>query len=348
MVFSPSRTQTRGCTKHISTCKKRPALDLKTYVKVLLVGLVLAVRVADSSADVVLLVDHVVTDTRAVSELHVSVHVDLDDTVADGIKVLLLGGAGATVEDEEDGLGVLRADGGLDVRLVLAEELGVELDVAGLVDTVDVAEASGNGEVGGDGRQGVVDVEDVLGLGVEGGVVNVLVVDTILLTTGDTNLHLEPLLHGSSTLEVLGGGLDVPLNGLLREIDHVGREKGLAMDLEVGLISIEHAVEPGEELLGTVVGVKDDGDTVCGGDGADVVGGSDSAGNGGGLVTVAHTLHLMSFDVTSRDGCETYLASKVGGTTLRELDDDGGLGIAGSLKRSDNGGGRGGVLSNQS
>lgn len=345
MVFSPSRTQTRGCTQHISTCQKKPALDLETYVKVLLVGLVLTVGVSDSGADVVLLVDHVVTDTRAVGELHVSVHVDLDDTVADGIEVLLLGGARAAVEDEEDGLGVLRADGGLDVLLVLAEELGVELDVARLVDTVDVAEASGNGEVGGDGREGVVDVEDVLGLSVEGGVVNVLIVDTILLTTGDTNLHLEPLLHGGSTLEVLGGGLDVPLNRLLREIDHVRGEKGLAVGLEVGLIGIEHAVEPGEELLGAVVGVKDDGDAVGGSEGADEVGGSDRAGNGGGLVTVAHTLHLVSFDVTSRNDYETYLASKVGGTALGELEDDRGLGIAGSLESSDDGGGRGDVLS---
>ena len=321
---------------------------METYVKVLLVGLVLTVGVADSGADVVLLVDHVVTDTRAVGELHVSVHVDLDDTVADGIEVLLLGGARAAVEDEEDGLGVLRANGGLDVLLVLAEELGVELDVARLVDTVDVAEASGNGEVGRDGREGVVDVEDVLGLSVEGGVVNVLVVDTILLTTGDTNLHLEPLLHGGSTLEVLGGGLDVPLNRLLREIDHVGGEKGLAVGLEVGLIGIEHAVEPGEELLGAVVGVKDDGDAVGGSEGADEVGSSDRAGNGGGLVSVAHTLHLVSFDVTSRNDYETYLASKVGGTALGELEDDRGLGIAGSLESSDDGGGRGDVLSRQS
>ena len=63
----------------------------------------------------------------------------------------------------------------------------MEADVAGLVDTVDVAEAGGDGEVGGDGREGVVDVPDVLGLGVERVVVNILVVDTVLLTTSDTD-----------------------------------------------------------------------------------------------------------------------------------------------------------------
>lgn len=92
------------------------------------------------------------------------------------------------MEDEEDGLVGGRTGLLLDVLLVLGEELGVELDVTGLVDTVDVTEASGNGEVGADGSEGVLDGQDVLGLGVEGVVVNILVVDTVLLTTGDTDL----------------------------------------------------------------------------------------------------------------------------------------------------------------
>jgi hypothetical protein len=53
---------------------------------------------------------------------------------------------------------------------------------------VHVTEASGNGEVGGDGAEGLLNGEDVLGLGVEGVVVDVLVVDTVLLTPGDTDL----------------------------------------------------------------------------------------------------------------------------------------------------------------
>lgn len=54
-----------------------------------------------------------------------------------------------------------------------------------LVDTVDVAEAGGDGEVGADRREGLVDSPDVLGLGVERGVVDVLVVNAVLFTTGD-------------------------------------------------------------------------------------------------------------------------------------------------------------------
>jgi hypothetical protein len=162
--------------------------DPDTGVEVLLVGLVGAVGVTDLGEEVVLLVEDVVTDTGEVGPLHVSVDVDLDDTVADGLLELLLGGAGATVEDEEDRLVLLGLGLLLDVGLVLGEQLGVQLDVAGLVDTVDVTEASGDGEVGADGGQGVVDGQDVLGLGVEGVVVDILVVDTVLLTTGDTDL----------------------------------------------------------------------------------------------------------------------------------------------------------------
>lgn len=71
-------------------------------VVVLLVGLVSAVRVADLRVEVLDLAGDVVTDTAQVGPLQVSVEVDLDDTVADGLLELGVAGAGATVEDEED------------------------------------------------------------------------------------------------------------------------------------------------------------------------------------------------------------------------------------------------------
>lgn len=293
---------------------------------ILLVGLVSTVGVADLAGQVVVLGNHVLADTLGVGELHVGVDVDLDDTVGDGVLELLLGGAGTTVEDKSDGLVVLEALLLLNVLLVLLEELGAELDVARLVDTVDVTEASGDGEVGGDGVEGLVDLVDVLGLGVEGVVVNGLVVNTVLLATGDTDLHLDPLLHGSNTLEVGSGGVDVVSDLLLGEINHVGGEEGLAVDLEVGLVGLDHAIEPGKELLGAVVGVKDNGDTVGRGDGTDVVGTSNGTGNGGLLVGVGDTL-----------------TGEVGSTTVGHLEDDGRLGIAGSLEGGDDGGGRGHV-----
>lgn len=93
------------------------------------------------------------------------------------------------------------------------------------------------------------------------------------------------------------------------------REEGLARLLVVSLVSLEHSVEPREELLGAVVRVEDDWHAVEGSDVANVVGGSDGAGDGGLLLVVGETL-----------------AGKVGGTTLGDLEDDGALGVAGSLE----------------
>lgn len=164
---------------------------------------------------------------------------------------------------------------------------------------MNVAEASGNGEVGADGLEGLDDGQDVLGLGVERVVVDILVVHTVLLTTSDADLHLQPLLHGSSALQVGCGGLDVVVDGLLRQVDHVRGEEGLAVLLEVLLVGVEQTVEPWQKLLGAVVGVQDDGDAVCGSNGSDVVCCCDATGNGGSLVLVVNAL-----------------TGEVGGTTL--------------------------------
>jgi len=70
---------------------------------------------------------------------------------------------------------------------MLAKKFGLQLDVTRLVYTMDVTETSGDGEVWGNWGEGIVDVEDVLGLCVKGVVVNILVVDTVFLTTGNTD-----------------------------------------------------------------------------------------------------------------------------------------------------------------
>lgn len=156
-------------------------------VEELLVGLVLTLGVTNGLHEVVLLAEDVVTDTGQVGVLHVGVQVDLDDTVSNGLLVLVLGGAGTTVEDEEDGFVLLGAGLLLDVGLVALEQLGVQTDVARLVDTVDITETSGNGEVGADSGEGFVDGENVVGLGVQRVVVDGLVVNTVFLTTSDTD-----------------------------------------------------------------------------------------------------------------------------------------------------------------
>ena len=124
---------------------------------------------ADRQLEALHVGDHVIPDGVAVGELHVSVEVDLDDTVADSRQELLLGGTGTTVEDEEYRVGLLgirirvgllgvhvlrvvRDDRTLDfsagvlelganVLLVLAQQPGPELDGTRLVNTVNVTES---------------------------------------------------------------------------------------------------------------------------------------------------------------------------------------------------------------
>ena len=64
----------------------------------------------------------------------------------------------------------------------------MKLDIARFVNTVDVAKTGSNRKIRGDWGEGLVNREDIFGLGVEGVVVNRFVVNAILLATGDTNL----------------------------------------------------------------------------------------------------------------------------------------------------------------
>lgn len=296
--------------------------DPHSGVVVLLVWLVVAIWVAHLRADVVLLRDHVVADALSVCVLQIGVEVDLDHTVADGIQVVLLARARAAVEDQEDWLLLLGVLLLLHVFLVLLEQLWPQLDVAWLVDTVDVAETSSDREVWRDWCESLVDLVDVLWLCVEGVVVHILIVDTVLLATSDTNLHLEELLHGCGTLEVGSSGLEVLLDRFLGQIDHVRGEEGHTVGLEELLVLVEHAVQPWEQLLGAVICVEDDWNAVGRSDGADVVCSGNGTSNGRFLVLVAHAL-----------------AGKVGSSALGHLEDDGRLCIAGCLEGGHDGGG---------
>ncbi len=87
-----------------------------------------------------------------------------------------------------------------------------------------------------------------------------------------------------------------------------------------------HTVQPRQKLLSAVVGVEDNGDAVCGRNGADVVGTSNGSLDGSALVLVVDTL-----------------TSEVCGSSLGHLEDDGRLGIAGCLEGC-NDGRRGGYV----
>jgi hypothetical protein len=121
-------------------------------------------------------------------------------------------------------------------------------------------------------------------------------------------------------------------------------EKRLAVLLEVLLIRVQHTVQPWQKLLGTVVGVQDDWDTVRRRNCADVVGTSDSTGDRSLLILVVDALLRCQEIQLHRVRYSMYLSCKVCRTTLGHLEDDGSAGIAGSLEGSNDGGGRGNIL----
>jgi hypothetical protein len=103
----------------------------------------------------------------------------------------------------------------------------VQLHVARFVNTMNVSEAGSNRKVRANFGESGPDVVDIFGLCVKRVVVNIFVVDTILFTTSDANFlamisifvsrpkdishHLKPLLHWSSTFQILLRSLDIPV-----------------------------------------------------------------------------------------------------------------------------------------
>ncbi len=198
-------------------------------------------------------------NTSQVSKLCVSVDIHFDDTVSNGGLDLIFGRARSAVEDKVQRLRRVSSEFLTSVCLVLAQKLGLEANITRLVNTVHVSECSGDGEVRRDLAQSVMNIKDIGWLGVQAGVVDTCVINTIFLTTGDTDLHLEPEAKGSHALEVLYASRNVLLLRLFREIEHVGGEEGFAVLLEISLVGIEHTIEPGEEFVSAMITMHHDG-----------------------------------------------------------------------------------------
>ena len=77
---------------------------------------------------------------------------------------------------------------------MFAKKFRVKLDITGLVDAVDVSKTSSNGEVWGDRGERLVNGENIFRLGVEGVVINIFVVDTILLAASNADF-LESIVR---------------------------------------------------------------------------------------------------------------------------------------------------------
>ncbi len=93
-------------------------------------------------------------------------------------------------------------------------------------------------ECRGDGRQSLVHIVHLFWLSVESICLDSGVVHTVLLAPDDADLHLEPELHCGHPLEILDTGRDVLLVKFLAQIQHVTREQGLTVGMEILLICL--------------------------------------------------------------------------------------------------------------
>mmetsp|Transcript_101395 Transcript_101395/g.286025 ORF Transcript_101395/g.286025 Transcript_101395/m.286025 type:complete len:289 (-) Transcript_101395:521-1387(-) len=219
------------------------------------------------------------SDTTPVRPLGVSVDVHLDHTIVDGLPDVFEIRARAAVKDELHRL-VLGTETDLfrNVFLRLSEDFWLELHVARLIHTMHVAKSRCDRELAvfhlG---QRLVYLIYLIRLGVKVLRVYVLVVHAVLLPARDPELHLEHHTNLRHAPEVLLTKLDVFFERLLGQVEHVGREKRLAVLVKIPFVRIHQAVEPGEEVLGAVVCVEDHGDAILLCEGADVVRARDGA-----------------------------------------------------------------------
>jgi len=109
-----------------------PLTNPDTRVVVLLVGLIFALRIANLRFQVTLLLLEVVPHADEIGKLGVGVNIHLDNTVVDGGVDFLLSRAGSTMEDKVQGLLILTVNLLLDVALMQAQNLRLQLDVTGL------------------------------------------------------------------------------------------------------------------------------------------------------------------------------------------------------------------------
>lgn len=93
------------------------------------------------------------------------------------------------------------------------------------------------------------------------------------------------------------------------------------MLLEISLILIKKTIQPRKKLLGAVIGVQDDWDTVYGGHGADEESTGNTTSDRSLLLAVANTLvvQCQNFCIVLWEMDDMYLSSEVGGTALGHL-----------------------------
>mmetsp|Transcript_27143 Transcript_27143/g.47978 ORF Transcript_27143/g.47978 Transcript_27143/m.47978 type:complete len:292 (-) Transcript_27143:263-1138(-) len=235
-------------------------------------------------------------------------------------------GTRASVHDEERRLvGLDRFSSCLelsfDLLLVLAEDLGLKLDGVGavwsLVDSVEISECGRDGEVGRNGAEGLVDLPDLFRASEEI-LDGAFVLDSVFLASSLADFHFEKDVHLGHFLEVLPTGFDVFFVFFLGKIEHVAAEESHSILVKVLFVSLEHAIKPRQNLLRAMVRVHHDRNPVELGHRARVQRTSNGPEDGALAVVVSLVRNAFSCDEP--------------GTTVGNLNDDGGVGVPSRLQ----------------
>ena len=247
--------------------------------------------------------------------LEVGVEVHFNGAVAERFADFLARGTGTAVEDEIHRLRP-RAEFFLDEVLRVFEDDGLQLDVAGLVNPVDVAEGGRDREVRADFQERLVGEGDFLGLGVEAGFVHSGIVHAVFLAAGDTEFDFERHAELGHARQVFRADLDVLRDRLLGKVEHVRAVERRAGFGELLFAGGQHAVHPGQKLLRAMVGVQDERNSVGLGGRIRVMGSGDAAEDRAELVLFADAL-----------------ADKELGSAVRELDHHRGVDLTARRQR---------------
>ena len=167
------------------------------------------------------------------------------------------------------------------VFLRVAQDSRGQHHVARLVNAVYVTEGSGDGETRADFAQLSVGVINVFRLGIQSGSVHVAVVHAVFFAAGAAQFDFQSHVHFGHTRQVLRTDLDVFVQGLFRQVNHVRREQRFTGRGEVFFTRVQQTVDPRQQFLSAVVSVQDNRNTVV----------------------FSHLMNVMRARDSAQDGC---------------------------------------------
>ena len=256
-----------------------------------LVRLVFSLGVSDLALEVVVVVGLVLSDSIPECPLSVSIDIHLDNSSLDSVLDVFDRRSRSSVEDKFHGLLFTVIKFFSEVLLSVVKNDGLKVDISRSIDSVDISEG-GSASEGSvlDLRKLLVCVPDFFWLGVKTVGVDIGVINTIFLASGDTEFELEKDVKLGELLHVFLADANVLFEGFLGKIKHVRGEKReslFSVEFSVGLDQTVHPWQPG---LLAVISVEDDRNSVEGGNFVDVLGGGNASGNGGLVISVVGAL----------------------------------------------------------